>query len=44
VGLAYSWKEWSFTFALNDLNTDEDDDRAKEYSEYGTFTLAWKAD
>jgi hypothetical protein len=44
VGLAYSWKEWSFTFAMNDLNVDEDSDQAEEYSEYGTFTLAWKLD
>jgi hypothetical protein len=44
AGLAYSWKEWSFTFAINDLNIDEDSDAAEEYSEYGTFTLAWKLD
>jgi lipid A 3-O-deacylase len=44
LGLAYSWKEWSFTFALNDLNVNEDEDAAEEYSEYGTFTLAWKTD
>lgn len=46
VGLAYSWKEWSFTFAMNDLNVNEDSDNdsAQEYSEYGTFTLAWKTD
>jgi hypothetical protein len=44
AGLAYSWKEWSFTFAMNDLNVNEDEDSAEEYSEYGTFTLAWKLD
>lgn len=44
LGIAYSWKEWSFTFAMNDLNVDEDDDAAEDYSEYGTFTLAWKLD
>jgi hypothetical protein len=46
AGLAYSWKEWSFTFAMNDLNVNEDSDNdsAEEYSEYGTFTLAWKLD
>ena len=44
VGLAYSWKDWAFTFAMNDLNVNEDDDSAEEYSEYGTFTLAWKFD
>lgn len=44
VGVAYSWKNWSFTFALNDLNVDEDDDVAEDYTEFGTFTLAWRAD
>lgn len=44
AGVAYSWKDWSFTFAINDLNVDEDDDSAEEYSEFGTFTLAWRAD
>ena len=46
AGIAYSWKEWSFTFAMNDLNVNEDSDNesAEEYSEYGTFTLAWKLD
>ena len=44
LGMAYSWKEWSLTFAMNDLNVNEDDDGAEEYSEYGTFTLAWKTD
>ena len=44
AGLAYSWKEWSLTFAMNDLNVNEDEDQAEEYSEYGTLTLAWKVD
>jgi hypothetical protein len=46
AGLAYSWKEFSFTFAMNDLNVNEDSDNdgAEEYSEYGTFTVAWKLD
>ena len=44
AGLAYSWKNWSFTFALNDLNANEDDDSADEFTEYGTFTLAWRGD
>jgi hypothetical protein len=44
VGLAYSWKNWSFTFALSDWNIDEDDEAAEEYTEFGTFTLAWRAD
>ena len=42
TGIAYSWKEFSLTFAMNDLNVNEDDDSAEEYSEYGTLTLAWK--
>jgi hypothetical protein len=29
---------------MNDLNVNEDEDSAEEYSEYGTFTLAWKLD
>jgi hypothetical protein len=44
AGVAYSWKNWSFTFALNDLNLDEDDDVAEDYTEFGSFTLAWKHD
>jgi len=45
AGLAYSWKEVSFTFAINDLNANEtDSDAADEYSEFGTFTIAWKLD
>ena len=43
AGVAYSWKNWSFTFAITDLNADADDD-AEEYTEFGTFTLAWRAD
>ena len=46
AGLAYAWKEISLTFALNDINANEDSDNdsAEEYSEYGTITLAWKLD
>jgi len=45
AGLAYSWKEFSLTFAMNDLNVNESDsDAAEEYSEYGTLTMAWKLD
>ena len=29
AGLAYSWKEWSLTFAMNDLNVNEDEDSAE---------------
>ena len=42
LGLAYSWKAFSLTFAMNDLNINEDDDASNEYSEYGTLTAAWK--
>ena len=42
VGLAYSWRDLSLTFAINDLNVNEDEDGADEYSEYGTLTVAWK--
>jgi lipid A 3-O-deacylase len=46
MGLAYSWKDFSFTFAMNDLNVNEDSDNdsAEEFSEYGTLTAAWKLD
>ncbi len=46
AGLAYSWKAFSLTFAMNDLNVKEesDNDGAEEYSEYGTLTAAWKLD
>jgi hypothetical protein len=46
TGLAYSWENFSFTFALNDLNAEEDsvNDSADEYHKFGTFTLAWKLD
>jgi len=46
TGLAYSWENFSFTVAFNDLNAEEDsaNDAAEEYHQYGTFTLAWKLD
>jgi hypothetical protein len=46
TGLAYSWENFSLTFAINDLNANEDSDNdsAEEYHQYGTFTLAWKLD
>ena len=44
AGLAYSWKDLSLTFAINDLNVNESDDGAEEYSEYGTITVASKLD
>jgi lipid A 3-O-deacylase len=44
VGLAYAWQDVSLTFALNELNALEDDDVSEEWTEYGTFTLAWRVD
>ncbi len=44
AGIAYSWKDFSLTYAINDLNVNEDDDGAEEYSEYGTITAAWRLD
>ncbi len=44
-GLAYSWQNLSLTFAINDLNLNKSgSDPTVEYSEYGTFTLAWRHD
>ena len=44
TGIAYSWKDVSFTFAINDLNVNEDSDNEAvgEFTQYGTFTLAWR--
>jgi hypothetical protein len=49
AGVAFGWKDVSFTWAVNDMNviSDSDDDDSKaqdEYSEYGTFTIAWRHD
>ena len=46
TGIAYSWQDVSLTFAINDANISEnsDNESAEEYTEYGTFTLAWKLD
>lgn len=46
AGLAYAWKKFSLTFAISDLHANESSDNsaAQEYSEFGTFTLAWKMD
>jgi len=48
AGLAYSWKKWSLTFTMNNLNVlndnDADADADEEFSEYGTLTVAWKLD
>jgi lipid A 3-O-deacylase len=45
-GLAYSWKDWSLTYAINDLNVigDNDNDAVDEYTQYGTITVAWRGD
>jgi hypothetical protein len=46
AGLAYSWKKWSLTFAMNNLNVlnDNDGDPDEEFTKYGTLTVAWKLD
>ena len=46
AGLAYAWKNWSATFALNNLNilNNNDGDPDNEFSEFGTLTVAWKLD
>jgi hypothetical protein len=49
AGFAYGWKDISLTWAINDMNvlsesSDVDDKATDEYSEYGTFTIAWKHD
>lgn len=46
AGLAYSWKKWSATFAMNNLNVlnDNDADAEEEFSKFGTLTVAWKLD
>ena len=44
LGFAYSWSDLSFTFTVADLNVIESDenDAAREYGRYGSFTLAWR--
>jgi len=46
AGLAYSWKKWSATFAMNNLNVlnDSDGDPDEEFTKFGTLTVAWKLD
>ena len=46
TGIAYSWKDWSLTYAINDLNVigDNDNDAVDEYTQYGTLTVAWRGD
>jgi hypothetical protein len=46
TGLAYAWKDFSLTFAVNDFNVNEDsaNDTVENYHTYGTLTLAWKVD
>jgi len=44
AGIAYSWKDLSITFAINDLNViaEESREEQEELSEYGTLTVAWR--
>jgi len=44
AGLAYSWKNWSLTFAFTDANIlNRGDDKALEnLTQFGTLTLAWR--
>ena len=46
TGLAYSWKQLSVTLAINDANVleDSDNEATGEYTQYGTFTVAWRVD
>lgn len=46
TGLAYSWKRWSLTFALNNLDVlnSNDGNPDGKFSRYGTLTVAWKLD
>lgn len=43
TGFSYSWKDFSFTFAVNDLNALLNDEEAKldEFSQFGTLTFTW---
>jgi hypothetical protein len=43
MGLAYSWNDFSLTFAMNDLNAAANN-AADKFTQYGTLTLAWKLD
>jgi hypothetical protein len=43
MGLAYSWNDFSLTFAMNDLNAAAEN-AADKFTQYGTLTLAWKLD
>ncbi len=44
TGFAYSWKDFSITFAISDLNTlvDNDEDKLDELTQYGTLTFTWR--
>ena len=46
AGFAYSSKNWSLTYAFNDLNIIENDDNdvSDEYTRFGTITYAWRVD
>ena len=44
TGFAYSWKDFSLTIAINDLNTllNDDEDNLDELTQYGTLTFTWR--
>jgi lipid A 3-O-deacylase len=46
AGFAYSSKNWSLTYAINNMNiiSNDDNDAVDEYSRYGTITYAWWVD
>ncbi|MEM7564507.1 MAG: lipid A deacylase LpxR family protein [Pseudomonadota bacterium] len=46
IGFSYASRNWSFAYALNDLNVidNNDSDVVDEYSRYGTITFAWRAE
>ena len=44
VGVAYSWQNYSLTFAVNDVNIiqDSSNEALDELTEYGTLTFGWR--
>ena len=44
AGFAYSWKDFSVTLAVSDLNTlvDSDEDKLEDLTQYGTLTFTWR--
>jgi lipid A 3-O-deacylase len=41
TGIAYSWREWSFTLAFVDDNVITSSFNTDEATQYGTFTVGW---